>query len=81
VVKVTRYHPSGCGNDFSGIVRFLEENPWVFATCSIALGIFLLFWGYKMIRWALAIVGGIAGFVLILATILWFWNYKAGSSA
>lgn len=80
-VKIFKYDKSGCGNDYSGIIKFLEENPWVFATGSIILGIFLLFWGYKFIRWALAIVGGLAGFILVLGTILWFWNYKAGSSA
>jgi hypothetical protein len=81
IVKLFKYDYSGCGNDFSGIIRFLDENPWVFATGSIVLGIFLLFYGYKFIRWALAIVGGLAGFILVLGIILWFWNYKAGSSA
>ena len=62
-------------------MKFLDANPWVFATGSIVLGIFLVFYGFKFIRWALAIVGGLAGFVVTLGTILWFWNYKGGSSA
>jgi hypothetical protein len=62
-------------------MKFLDENPWVFASGSIILGIFLLLYGFKFIRWALAIVGGLAGFVVTLGTILWFWNYKGGSTA
>lgn len=80
-IKIFKFDEAGCGRDFSGILKFLEENPWIFAIVCIVAGFFLVFFGFKFLRWALAVVGGLVGFVFTLGLILWFWNYKGASSA
>lgn len=78
-VELTIRDPSGCSRDFSKLVNFIDDNPWVFGILFTVFGIFMTYFGFKFLRYCLATIGFTLGFLGSLLVTLWFWNYKAAT--
>lgn len=79
-VELTIEDVSGCPRDFSKLIEFIQENPWVFGILFVVFGGFMCFFGFKFLKYCLSLVGFIIGFLGSLLITLWFWNYKAAST-
>jgi len=66
-VVVSFNHTTGCPSvDMTKYYSFLTDNPWVIAILFIVFGPILNFFGNKFIPWVIAIVSGVAAFILLI---------------
>lgn len=79
-VELTIQDVSGCPRDFSKLIEFIDENPWVFGVLFVVFGGFMCFFGFRFLKYCLSLFGFTLGFLGSLLITLWFWNYKAAST-
>ena len=53
------------------LVEFLGKNPWILAILLIVLGLPSTFYGHKMIKYAVSIVGGGISFMILALAFSW----------
>lgn len=73
--KVVMEHESGCPLvNFSGFVKFLDQNAWIYGTILFVLGVVLVFFGRVFFRVIMAALGGVVSFCAIMyLTSLFGW--------